>query len=586
MVNKYLIEKNFLLPFLAILSLNIFLLFMLNTQSTMGYEISIFNSFNFYQWICIAITLIISIFMLLNNDLNMKTRKIGFLLFVFVDLLILVLPLSKGYFFFGRADMLSHLAHINEILMTGRVYADNFYPVSHVFESVFIQISGINPKNAMMGTPAIFFLVYVSGTYLLSKLMTKKFDRVLFLFAFGGVLLYSYYGSMFLPNSLSFYCMPLVLYFLLISMNYEYSTVSFSILMVIFLFLTAFFHPLNSINLIIMIIVALFSIFAIKLRGKSPNVFNSDGVLNTLLLVGVTFIIWFTSYTFFQKSVKKIYNWLIYEIGTTPLSSYQKSVLSSDWTYYEMVKNIILSYGHEIIFTLLFIFVIFLIIKNRKKISSNTDYYFLRLFIPLNFVIFVLISSLTLIGYYGLTNPQRELIYALFFAMLGSGLFLYDWVNKNSRKKYLKLIFLTIILFVAALIGIYCSYSSLAMGSTNFQVTETEFIGSNFLFKNTDQKTFKYSINHEIIRYSDVVNGISESQQMRYRYLLNTPEHFYFNKTHFNRYMVLTEYSIQRYGIYMPNNPFYSKKDFDGVPNNQNLEKLYDNGNFQIFVVQ
>lgn len=588
MINNNYKDKNFLLPFVSLILFNISLFIILNTQSAGEYEISIFTVFPFYLWIFIGSVIAISIFTLLNNDLDIRTRKIGLLILLLLDILILVLPLCRGYYFFGREDMLTHLAQVNEMIINGYINSENFYPIAHIFESIFVQISGIDPKLVMMGTSSLFFCIYFGGTYLLANFITKKLDKVLFLLAFASILLYSYFGAMFLPNSLSFYFIPLILYVFVISTDKKRSSVQYSILLVILIFLTAFFHPLNTLNLMLMLILVPISIFLINLRDNSQEVnIDPKRVTNSLLLLGVTFIFWFTSYSIFQKSFLKVYNWLILDLGTTPLETFQESFLSSTLGVFEILNNIILSYGHQFIFILLLGFVLFLLIKNRGKISFNINYKFYIIFFALNFFLFMGITALTAIGSFGLSNPQRVLIYAVFFAMFTNGLVLYGWVNnKNSNNtKNRRIIILTIILTLSALIGIYSSYASINMGKTNFQVTESELIGSNFLFSSSFQNPYIYSINNEASRFSDVIIGINKTQKLKYRSLLSSPKHFDFNKTANNRYLFLSGYSIERYNSNMVKSPLFSKNDFDNLLNNESFSELYNNGKTQIFII-
>lgn len=589
MINKD-FNNNFWLPFVSAVSLIISLMIMLNTPTASGYEISIIDSFPFYLWGCIGITIVVSIFSLLNNEIDVNTRKLSFMFLILTNIIILCLPIIRGYFFYGRSDVMGHLASINQILSDGFISINNFYPISHIFGSIFVQITGVDPKFVVMIIPIFFFMVFIAGIYLLSNFITQKIDRVLFLFAFAGILLYSYFGSMFLPNSLSFYFLPIILYAFVISLNYKHYNISYSIILVILLFLLAFFHPLNSINLIIIFIIALFSILAINFRTKISKhlpVLNIDRnrVINVLLILVVTFTVWFTSYAIFQRSFKRVYDSLMHDLGTTPLDSYQSSIFSTTMTTFQLLKEIFLSYGHEIIFILIAFFAVVLIIKNRRKLQNNSNSRFFRIFFPLNFFVFLFMSALILTGSFGLNNPQRELIYALFFSVLINGFVLYDWVYKNDSKKYMKIILLTALLSVCALTGIYSTYSSLAMGSTNFQVSESEFVGSNLLFGSTNSSAYYYSFN-DAFRYSEVVNGIDESMNKRYRYFKLPPKHFNFNDTPSGRYLVLNEYVTQRYSIFFQNHPSYSKGDFENLQNNPRLFQFYDNGDLRVWMIQ
>lgn len=584
------LNYNFWLPFISAVSIMISLVIILNTPTASGYEISIIETFPSFLWVFIGITLTISLFTLLNNDMDLNTRKISFIFLILTNIIILCLPLIRGYFFYGRSDCMGHLANINQILSSGNFSINNFYPISHIFGSIFVQLTGFDPKFVVMISPTIFFMVFMAGIYLLSNLIIQKINRVLFIFAFAGILLYSYFGAMFIPNSLSFYLLPFILYAFIISLNIKHYNISFSIILVIFLFLLAFFHPLNSINLIIIFIVAIFSILSINYKNKFSEhlpflKFDISRVVNVLLILLVTFTVWFTSYSIFQRSFRRVYNSLMYDLGTTPLETYQSSIFSTTMTTFQLLKEVFLSYGHEIIFIIITFCAVLLIIKNRKKFLDNSNLRFLRIFMPLNFFIFLFVTALILSGSFGLNNPQRELIYALFFSVLINGFVLYNWVYKNESKKYTKILLLTALLSTCAFIGIYSSYSSLAMGSTNFQVSESEFVGANFLFASTNFSSYYFSFN-DAFRYSQVVKGNDESMNKRYRSFKHSPKHFNFNDTSSGGYLILNEYGIQRYSSFFYDHPSFNKKDFDDLQTNPRLFLFYDNGDLRVWKVR
>jgi len=122
---------NKILVLVSIFCINIVLLTIALGGSAKGYEISIFNVYPMYLWISIVVSISSAIILLLLNAFSPKKKIWVWSLFIilFTNLIILELPLFRGYALFGRSDVLTHLGYVNDILNYGTIGTQNYYPI-------------------------------------------------------------------------------------------------------------------------------------------------------------------------------------------------------------------------------------------------------------------------------------------------------------------------------------------------------------------------------------------------------------------------------------------------------------------------
>jgi len=581
------LRKNNMTLFLVIILLIISLLFIIaNEKFASGYEPSIFNSYPAYFWLIIIILNVVGIYLLVNqsfnNDIN-NLGLIGFSILIFVNFLIISLPLLRGYIFFGRGDVLTHYSFVKDIFLYGNVGAENFYPISHILVSIISLYSGISINNIIIFVTALFSIFYLIGIYLFAKIISKNRGEFYLILAFASVLIFSFYATMFIPTFLSFTFVPWILFFLIGTKRVDITNglnKNFSFILVIFLVVLALFHPLTSILTIFIMLVFPISIYFYKIiiHSDKKQLKRFKGISNTILFLSVIVFTWISSFSIFKGSIKSIYNWAVYESGNTPVSTYSQKFILSDLGLNDLLRILFENYGHQLLYLLLSLFLMFFTINHYfKKIKIP----FFAIFFILNLFLFLFVTLTFFFGALTIDNPERIFIYVLFFSTLFNGLMFHKLFIIKSKSKKIKY-FIIIFLVICSGIGIYASFNSISIGNMNSQVTESEYKGFNSFIEVYDNSLIIFTINRELGRFYELKYGYEITKDSKYGVFKNAPYHFEFEND--DAYIALTYYSKYRFEENWQDNPYYSKEDFNKLDFIYN--KIYDDKGLQVWKIK
>ena len=149
---------------LGLLSLlNLILLVIAVTPPAKGYELSLYAPYTVYLFIAILLAFIFSFSLILSNIYKSKVDVscfVGlFTIFMLTGILIF-LPLIRGYFFYERSDSLSHIGMVKDILMTGHIASENFYPIFHIEFAIASIITDLN--NLLLLHEAFTFALFAT----------------------------------------------------------------------------------------------------------------------------------------------------------------------------------------------------------------------------------------------------------------------------------------------------------------------------------------------------------------------------------------------------------------------------------------
>jgi hypothetical protein len=136
-----------------------------------GYEMSIYG--NIPGWIWMFLILSIAIAISINWQQDGNNLAIYYVMFMSICF-ILLLPIIKGYFMYGRGDALTHVGTIREILGTGTIEQSNIYPVIHILGSSISLITGNPPTYPRYIIPFITSLILFSAVFLVSRQVVRK----------------------------------------------------------------------------------------------------------------------------------------------------------------------------------------------------------------------------------------------------------------------------------------------------------------------------------------------------------------------------------------------------------------------------
>ena len=189
------------------LSISIFLLFSVNsfilliTPPESGYEPSIYGAYPLIFWIFMVTCIILSVLnIVLSVSSNSKHWKYGLLSVFLCYSFLFFLPVIRGYEFFGTIshDSFSHFAFIYEIMDSGYLPDNLFYPISHIL-AVVLCYTGLPLKLSASLIAIIFLFLYILFLYLLGKVFFKNNSTSLFLLAFSLPLMFIDFQNAFIP---------------------------------------------------------------------------------------------------------------------------------------------------------------------------------------------------------------------------------------------------------------------------------------------------------------------------------------------------------------------------------------------------
>jgi hypothetical protein len=418
--------------------------------------------------------------------------SIGLFIIIFTNLIIILLPIFRGYFISSGGDEISHLGMIKDIALTGRAGEQNVYPISHILGISLSNISGLNSRLIIKILPAIFYLIYMSGLYLLAKVIGEKFEQVLLVMAFGSVLLFTYFNILFLPTQFFLYLIPLIL-MLLLGKIVSSNRLEYTIILLIMLLPMPFLHPLGSVFLILIFLLFELSILIhhfLIMRGYTQSVtisYPSKTALMPALVVFIIFFMWFSVFAMFRTTITRASEWFVYGHGTPPIDTMAEQLRRSGFTVLDFIDLLIKTYGHGLIFMLLSLIAIFIILRKlRLRNIPKVEEIFFSLF----FLIFSVFYIQTLIGAFICTGRSlRIYCWPLMASTVLNGIVFHEWISKLRGKRFkICISLLTIIIIIAAIIGVFSVYPSPHMKMGNVQVTEMDFDGMEWFFehKNSD----------------------------------------------------------------------------------------------------
>src|SRR5713226_6617910 len=104
------------------------------------YEISIYEAYQPYLWLLIVLGLASGAYVLVGQALEETGSDlwlVGFALLQLTSGIVLLLPLLRGYVFYGAIDPMYHVGFVRDIQSMGRfegpkTIGENVYPVSHI----------------------------------------------------------------------------------------------------------------------------------------------------------------------------------------------------------------------------------------------------------------------------------------------------------------------------------------------------------------------------------------------------------------------------------------------------------------------
>jgi hypothetical protein len=581
-----------------------------------GYEISIYTSYPTFFWLFIIGGFICGLIILINQSFSRKKSYwwiFGLLIVVSIDLIVLLLPVLRGYASWLGTDSMIQLGYSKDILFTGHLTApgfkgENFYPGIHLLAVALFYATGIKLELLIMILPSIFSLFYIISIFVLSKILTHSLNKAILMTTFGSLLLFTTYQDCFIPSFLAFLLVPFVLfvYFKLNSVG-----VKFWMPLVLVLCVIPVYHPgeVPLFLLLIFTVIYLGSEFSRYLNRKGNQTFenvskrNFMRIIFPIAILSGSLVIWFSPFLAFKSNILQIVNWVYGESGQSSVAYALGSLSRANLSPLQFTDLFMKMYGHILVYFLLSLALSIIILRkvfisHEKIIDYKLVFCFLFLFFGLG--IFIFAFNQFVISY------DRELRWVIFASTMLNGICLIDLYSKSKRKNMRSMIksVAVIVLLVAMIFSLFNTFASPITRSYNFQVTATDMGGMSWFFKHQDGVTPVTDIEVASFKYAYAIMGIANSPgsigvaglSQSIRVIdLPPPDHFgYSNYTTLgqsyvgDRYLIENKLSRIIYPEIAPNQELqwrFTPSDFAKLQNDISVNSIYSNGALSVYRV-
>jgi len=578
---------------------------------TSGYEISIYEVFPFYFWILLIIAMSSGIFIIVNSlKENEKSNWwiLGLFLIIYVNLILFLLPIFRGYYTYGRGDVLAHIGYIKDIIQFGTFAGagnidENLYPIIHIISTSIYYFTGISPELIVQFIPVLFYIFYIISIYLLSKELTGNLKASVLTTTLGSILIFRFDGNAFIPSTLLFFLMPFLLFLFYRSRGTSSHLYIYRSLLLLLLVTVPFFHPgEGTIILISFFVLIELSLFVYKNIIKDYISHNfpqktdfRDYSINLPLILATLWFVWFASSSLFFQKTREIASWLSYQTGRTDAITYSNILNSANLSLYQIIDFLVKFLGQDILYLSLSTIFCVIVLKKllKREVIKVEEFTFLMLFIS-----FSILLLLTFTNWFGF-DYTRELKYLLFVSTIFSGIILYKLIEVGNNFKKSTMLILCCFLIVSGTIGIFNSFSSPLVRGPNFQVTTMEISGSTWYVENRDKKLTTQSINNlypgQVRLFIESKYGVDFLKKNSF-VIYSSPDHFgYYKNDNYgeslNKSAYFLNFKLQRIAydqIYpdLSNKWRFTSSDFEKLDNNDyTASEIYSNGEFWVYLV-
>jgi len=588
--NHYIKEKLILIILFISLTYAIISIFLSPTKS---YELSIYSNIpEISLLILILIPLSITIILLTRFNKDIPVIIILFLILVlFLNRFIIQwLPFIRGYYTLS-GDHTTQIGICKDIIQYGFINQDDFYPITHIFLTIINLISSISIVDIGNYSTGIISALSLLWIYILSTIIFKDRKIQIFCLVLASITFFSRYELYLMPNGWSIFYIPLILFLFFKSIMVNKINFKFSFLLT--LIIIPYFHPLTSLYFIIIFLIIGF-LFLIISHFQLIGDFNKNSLFMKnfpfipLFILFISFSSWILSFKLFYWNIRNFINAVMGGDVPNFLNRVNSGLLKLHMNTLDFIIYIIKETGHVFIYIILSIISFFIFIKTKKYFDSDKILFILFIISGLTGLlyfstVFNLLPGLSLIG------GQRLIAYMSIFMPLFVGYGLYNIVIKKITNQFMTVIFIIFILIASGLsiLSLHPSPSVLVPGP---HVTNKDVTTAQWILTNNEEEITVYSLLSNLKRLSHIIFGESAGKE-KYR-PLNIADHFNFmasdddiNSTNSKKYMMITTIDKITYTTVWAPVGRFNEDDFIRLNLNPQVDKIYFNGEGEIWEI-
>ena len=597
-INSYKNNDKELIKIVAIISLTLLSLALLISHEfpAKGYELDIYISTPSFVLIFIAFACgIITFYEWVSQGHNIgRIWVFGLFILIMSRIVLLYIPYTRGYINW-MGDHISYLGMVKDILSTGYIGHDNFYPITHIFFAEMTTVTGIQEATVSNLGTAFISVFFVLSTYLLAGAIFRDTGRrLLATLIAGSVLLTGLYNVFSIPNGLSILMLPFLYY-----LYFKQSSFSYRILLIIILLVYPFFHPLSC----VIVIITLFILA--RSRWFVPKAFDPATTQSTKIysiayffIETIIFGIWVYQNPQLNRSVQAFWQQITMGIGSGTLQQLGESLSKVNVHGINIVTLIFKMYGAEIILTLISAIGIVYLIKWSRDGTRPKE---IQNILPLAFV-FVFCGALYVAYLLGLPGMQvgagqldrRFLAYFEILLPIFAAFTFYIILQKVNFRDWVNSSILFILIFTSAL-SMASLFPSTFVEQPNFQVTTMDMTGMKWFIEKKDYGIRCVFISLPPSRFSDAIIGYDVTHRQRLDITDSrkpVPDHFGYSQYYSlgtqypkDNYLTMTRTDRTVYTSVWKDVGRFDNTDFDKLERDSTVNKLYSNSEMNVYYI-
>jgi len=557
-----------------------------------GYEISIYHSTPAFVWISLFLALacaICLIFYFVWSDERTPSAYwlLSIMLIVLARLELLYIPYLRGYITL-RGDNISHIGYVVDILRYSHI-GDNSYPVTHILCSEISLITSLPPVSFVNYLTALFSVFFVFSIYLLLKTTSIKGKGQFLAFVVAGSILFDQYNIYVMPNGWSLLFLPFILYVALQAVRYKV----YSVIFILILIFSVFFHPLTYLMLIAILILCiwLFSVFKISrsIISVSDVSFNRSFII-PITLSGILFVWHILSYQKFVPNIRLLWKSITEGGDIMPIAQMGDTLNRINFDLFDFLELLIKLNGDDLVYLIFLISALFLLIRqytnHHSKICVNEV---IIIAIPFLFGVVFTAYLLNLIPGLDSIGSARLLSFTMIFTPLSAALIL----NKYILSKNIIMATTCLVLILSAsFLSVLSLYPSPYIFRPNPSVTYSDMREMEWVVDNKDGDYQYVTILSPITRFADAILGIQASKMEFGNGNPTVIDHFGYNNSHYLKqqydektYFPVTQMDQVIYDTVYSFVGRFNEFDFVRLHQDTTVDCLYHNGESLVYSI-
>lgn len=558
-----------------------------------GYEMSIYAAFPWSFWGLLLGSMLVGHWIVLRAAASADGAgddwRLGLLVVLCADALLLFLPSVRGYPYFERADVLTHLGHIETIRTTGVVGPENIYPNIHQLVLSLSYATGLEPMaviNAVSGVISLFSVL--AAVALVATVYDRR--RALFSVPFVSVLIGGTAHANPSPFAQSVLLLPFVLYLFVREQRTHALSTRFAL--VVSLVGLVLYHPLTT--LFALVFFGVYGVVrtpVVRERLLAPDAASDPAGSGTArrLLVG-TFVAWYYNFSGMLIRAESVLETLFGSAGgESTLESYSDTVSRTSPALGDLLRIMALNYGTTIVILGAASLHLARVAVERARGRGPANPF--EVSFSVTAMAFsgaaVLFLAFDLIVGFG-----RPLLVARYFGVLVVGSLAFDCYRyAGERPNALRAI--GVVLAVVVVVSTFGTYHSPLTIRINQQVTDAELDGAEWYLSRTDPGAPHTEYGIDLYRFEHAMAGFQADDVTRDPD--PPPDHFGYAAGGTlgaayadDRYLVITPAGRQFYPKVWPDYRRYwryTPTDFERLDTDPTVSRVYGNGGFDTYHV-